>query len=402
MQLTNGNLYWQKKSKIQKTYPYLTNDTKCDVLVIGGGINGAITAYFLAQEGANVIVAEKNIIGYSMTSASPAILDSSLSSDICRFEKMYGKNNTVRLVKLCSNALDMIEKIDKKFKKNTGISRQDSLYFTNKFMQKSNMSKEFELKKDIGMNTFFLDSHHTLNLNSGVLSKDGSIVIDPYSFTQGLFDYLSKQENVRIFENTEITSVYPTTDNVVLKTNNNFKIVADNVIFSSDIDSLKYIKTAPVELYKSFTIVTKPLSFLDNVDTNFVARDTAIPSHCLRFDNDNRIIFEGESVRLSDKMADLRYLSNLSNDKYRKLANSLNKMLSIDTDMQIEYTYNTTYATTKDNLPIIDEIPNMPNCFCNLSFCSNGILYAAIGADMLRNAIKGLYTKDMGMFKIDR
>ena len=59
MQLTNGNLYWQKKSKIANTYPYLTGDTTCDVLVIGGGINGALTAYFLAQEGANVIVVEK-------------------------------------------------------------------------------------------------------------------------------------------------------------------------------------------------------------------------------------------------------------------------------------------------------------------------------------------------------
>lgn len=402
MQLTNGNLYWQKKSKIQKTYPYLTSDTKCDVLIVGGGINGAITAYFLAEEGANVIVAEKNIVGYSMTSASPAILDSSLSSDICRLEKIYGKNNTIRLVRLCSNALNMLEKIDKKFKKNTNFSRQDSLYFTNKFMQKSNMSKEFELKKDIGINTLFLDSHNTLNLSSGVLTKDGSVVIDPYSFTQGLFDYLSKLDNVRIYENTEITQIVPHTDTVTCRTNNNFKIVADNVIFSSDIDSLKYIKTAPVDLYKTFTIVTKPLGVLDNINTKFIAKDTSVPYHYLRFDNDNRIIFGGETMKFNDKMSDLKYFLNLSNDKYRKLSNSLNKILSFDSDMQLEYMYSSTQVNTRDNLPIIDEIPNMPNCFCNLSFCSNGILYATIGADMLKNAIKGLYTKDMAMFKIDR
>ena len=59
-------------------------------------------------------------------------------------------------------------------------------------------------------------------------------------------------------------------------------------------------------------------------------------------------------------------------------------------------------TNTKDGLPIVDELPNMPNCFCNLAFGSNGILYSVIGADMLRNAVKGLYTKDMNMFKLER
>lgn len=63
MQVNNGNLYWKNKSKINKIYPYLTHDIKADVLVIGGGIAGALTTYFLAKEGANVVTVEKNIIG---------------------------------------------------------------------------------------------------------------------------------------------------------------------------------------------------------------------------------------------------------------------------------------------------------------------------------------------------
>jgi len=56
-------IYWKKKSKIQKIYPYLTKDTICDVLIIGGGISGALTTYFLAKAGVNVVVIEKNIVG---------------------------------------------------------------------------------------------------------------------------------------------------------------------------------------------------------------------------------------------------------------------------------------------------------------------------------------------------
>lgn len=95
-------------------------------------------------------------------------------------------------------------------------------------------------------------------------------------------------------------------------------------------------------------------------------------------------------------------MNNLANEKYKRLSNYLNKLFNNEYNIPIEYTYNSTYVGTKDNLPIIDEIPNMPNCFCNLGFGSNGILYSAMGASMLKNAVNGLYTKDMNMFKITR
>jgi len=49
--------------KIKNTYPYVYKDMECDVIVIGGGICGAINAFFLAKDGFKVVVIEKNIIG---------------------------------------------------------------------------------------------------------------------------------------------------------------------------------------------------------------------------------------------------------------------------------------------------------------------------------------------------
>ena len=46
MRVNNGKIYWQDKSKINKVYPYLTHDIKADVLVIGGGIAGALQHIF--------------------------------------------------------------------------------------------------------------------------------------------------------------------------------------------------------------------------------------------------------------------------------------------------------------------------------------------------------------------
>ena len=402
MQLNNGKLYWQDKSKINKIYPYLTHDIKTDVVVIGGGIAGALTTYFLAKEGANVVVVEKNIIGYGNTIADLAALEYQLEIEICKLEKTIGKKGATRIYKLCLDAISKIEDINKEFKNQTGFSRQDNIYFTNKFMQKGAIAKEYEERKNAGFDAVYIDSHSLLNLNSGIVTKSASAVLNPYMFTQGLFEYLDNMDNVKIFENTRVDDIKCGFENVECKTNNNFKITADKLIFASGIETLKYLQDSPAQLYKTFTIVSKPIEKLKNFNTNFTARDNLESSHILRFAPNNRIIYTGEEIKFTDKFMDNKYLNNVSSDKYKRLFNSLQKTLYGIDNIPIEFAFNSTVANTKDSLPIIDEMPNMTNCFCNLGFGSNGILYSLMGADMLRNAIKGLYTKDMNLFKINR
>ncbi|MEG2310410.1 MAG: FAD-dependent oxidoreductase [Clostridia bacterium] len=402
MQLTNGNLFWQKKSKIQKIYPYLTNDKNCEVLIVGGGITGAITAYFLAKEGVRVILAEKNIIGYLSTSADSALLEYQSDVDMYKLEKMIGENATKRVYKLCLQALDILEDIDKEFEQNTGFKRQDSLYFTNKYMQKQMMNKECDIRKKAGFNVEFLDSHKTINLSSGVLTRRASGIINPYAFTQALISYISTFDNVDIYENTKIEDVKCKNDSVECRTNNNFHIIASHVIFTCGFETIKLLKNVTTNMYKTFTIVSKPIEELKKIETNFTAKDCSEPFHHLRFTSTGRIFFGGENIKYVDKLGENKYLTSIANDKYRKLYATLQKTFSNDYDIPIEYAFNSTYASTKDGLPIIDEIDNMPNCFCNLGFGSNGILHSIIGANMLKDAIKGYYTKDMNMFKANR
>ncbi len=403
MQITQGDVYWLRNSNINKTYPYITRNETCDVLVIGGGLTGAITAYFLAKEGANVIVAEKNIVGFGCTSGIPATLEYEIGIDLHRLERAIGAIPARKIYNLCLDALNKIEDIDREFEKNTGFHRKDSLYFTNKFINKQNMAKEFNARKDAGFNPYFLQNHELINLNSGILTKNSSGVVNPYLFTQELFNYLSDNfDNVKILENTEIIDIDSGYESVECKTNNNFNISAYKVIFASGFDSLKYMPNIPVNVYKNFVIVTTPVENLNKYDVNFTAREATDPYHSIRFTNNNRIIYSGEDAKLTDRLSDEKYLNNFANDKYKRLFGAMKKTFPNLSNVKIDYTFNTTLVNTKDTLPIIDEVPNMPNCFFNLGFGTNGILYSIIGGNMLKDAIKGFYTKDMNMFKIDR
>lgn len=55
-------------------FPTLESDTKTDVLIIGGGIAGILTAYFLQQNGVPYILVEKDRIGGGTTGNTTAKL----------------------------------------------------------------------------------------------------------------------------------------------------------------------------------------------------------------------------------------------------------------------------------------------------------------------------------------
>lgn len=402
MQIMSGNYYWKEKSKIKNVYPYLTSNLRCDVVIVGGGITGAITAYYLAKEGADVIVVEKNIIGYGETLASSAIIEAQMDLDILKLEKFIGSNHSKKIYKMAYNAIDEIENINDTIGEDLGFERKDLIYFTNKFMQKSQMQREYENRKKLGNELLFLDSHDIIDMQNGILTKGASAVLNPYMFTQSVFEYLNRMPNVRIFENTNIEDIISSYDSVKCITNNNFKILSDSLILTSGIDALRYIGNVPLEVSKTYTVITKPIKNYDELNLNFTARDSSDPHHYIRFTNTGRLIFGGENTRINDRFYDEKYSNMVANDRYKKLKSSFEKILYGIDKTSIEYASNASICNTKDSLPIVDEIPDMPNCFCNIGFGTNGIIHSVIGANMLKNAIKGFYTKDMNIFKITR
>lgn len=283
-----------------------------------------------------------------------------------------------------------------------GFKRQDSIFFTNKFMNRANIKKEIKARESLNFETQFLDSHELLNVSSAILTENASGIVNPYLLTQNIFQYLSNFDNVKIYENTEIVDIKCGYQKVECITNNDFKITVDTTIFTTGFETLKYVRTPIIDVNKSFTIVTNKLKELEKKDTNFTAKDNIEPYHYIRFSNDNRIILSGENVKFTEKLNDEKALAGIAKDRYKKLYNVLKRYIYPIDNMKVEYSYNSTFVNTKDTLPIIDEIPNMPNCFCNLAFGKNGILYSVIGANILKNAIKGFYTKDVNMFKLVR
>lgn len=74
MKLTWGQPFWPGQSRSAECEHPITAACRCDVLVVGAGITGAMIADALVASGFDVLVVDKRQSGCGSTSASTALL----------------------------------------------------------------------------------------------------------------------------------------------------------------------------------------------------------------------------------------------------------------------------------------------------------------------------------------
>ena len=74
MKYVSGINFFANINEKLKNYPYLNKNIDCDILIIGGGINGAIANYFLSKE-YDVVLVDKSRFGCCCTSMATALLE---------------------------------------------------------------------------------------------------------------------------------------------------------------------------------------------------------------------------------------------------------------------------------------------------------------------------------------
>lgn len=402
--MLKGNVFWNENINILKSYPYVNEEKNCDVLIVGGGIAGALTAYLQSKTGTDVIIVDKNILGYESTLNCDGTFISTLD-----FESNKKQKNSKKTLDKCNdllkNAMLDIESIIyevlkdddcKKYIEELGLKHTDLLYFSDKITNKMSMYKLFEKLGSKNPDVEYLEEDPIINIKTGIIIPNKGITLNPYVLTQLIFMYLSKLENVRIYENTKIIDIHSTYDNVSSITYNNFKINSKYVILTCGTSFVNYLSNIEFSLNKVFTIVTDKINELDETNLNIIAKDEN--GITISFTKDKRIVLSGEVTKNIDTEVNI---NKFSSGKYKKLYMVLNKLFNLD-EIKITNCFYANYLETKDGLPVIDELEDIPNVYCNVGVGRNGILFSMIGANCLRDISKKYHIKDMYIFRENR
>lgn len=90
MDLKSGYPFWSIRNGLTRAYPRLEQDTRSEVVIVGGGVTAALIAHELLRNGHEVVVIEQREIGWGSTSASTALLQYEIDTPMIDLAKQYG------------------------------------------------------------------------------------------------------------------------------------------------------------------------------------------------------------------------------------------------------------------------------------------------------------------------
>ena len=142
--------YWIDSAPTKPNTSPLTSDTTVDTCVIGGGIAGLTTAYFLAKQGQKVALLEDGEICSGETGRTTGYLTYVIDDGLQNIASFYGKDGARLHVDSHRAAVDIVERISKDEGIDSQFKRVPSYWISRKpkSEQKGDVDKEIKAEYD--------------------------------------------------------------------------------------------------------------------------------------------------------------------------------------------------------------------------------------------------------------
>jgi glycine/D-amino acid oxidase-like deaminating enzyme/nitrite reductase/ring-hydroxylating ferredoxin subunit len=144
----------------------LESDMTVDVCVIGAGIAGLTTAYYLVHEGKSVAVLEDGRIGSGETGRTSAHLASALDDRFFWLEHMHGADGARLAAESHAFAIDEIERISRENGIRCSFRRVAGYLFRDSDKSVDQLAKEFNAARRAGLEVSWADRAPLTNFDS--------------------------------------------------------------------------------------------------------------------------------------------------------------------------------------------------------------------------------------------
>ena len=400
MKLSSGYPFNLIKNGLPFSYPKLEKDIKTDVLVLGGGISGALTAHYLIREGIDCTLIDARTIGLGSTCASTSLLQYEIDTPLHELIKMVGEKNAVRSYKLGVSAITKLSELATK----TGMKdfeMKKSLYYAAYKKDIAFLEKEFEARKKYGFKVKWIDEDQVFkqfgfSCPGGILS-DVAAATDSYLLTHHLLQY-NIPKGLVVYDRTPVVSIKHNRFNIQLKTQEKFIITAKKLVYATGYEVVDFISKPIVKLTSTYAVASEASnSPIKPGKSDVLIWNTAKPYLYFRSTNDNRIIVGGR---------DEEFFSHIKRDKLipqksKQLQKDFKKIFP-SIPFKSEFSWAGIFGSTKDGLPYIGAYNKLPNSFFALGFGGNGITFSQVAGEIIASLLKGKKNRDANIFSFER
>ncbi|WP_046225446.1 NAD(P)/FAD-dependent oxidoreductase [Paenibacillus dauci] len=400
MDLHTGNTMWGHTLTNPPRYEQLQENLECDVLVIGGGMGGALCAREFARRGLKTVVVDKRYIGQGSSIANTGLLQYTNDKTLTACIHTFGEKNGVLFYDLCRQAMEYLLHTAPTLPMDAQLIPRSSLYFASSEQDVEGLREEYHNLKRHGFDAEYwvedrIAEHFSFRKPAGLYTH-GDAEVNPYRLVHALM-MDAVNHGAHIFEQTTITNQEFTEDGVICHAGD-LSIRARRVVFSTGYETQEEKKERGAFLMNTYAIATTPVQNLTGWHEKSMLWETARPYLYMRTTVDNRIIVGGldEPVTtVEDRDTRLVHQANQLLESVRELFPNMGP-LSIDS------AWAASFGSSRDGLPYMGPHPEYPNCYFVEGYGGNGTVYSTIAAMLLADELVGIHRPELELFSLTR
>jgi glycine/D-amino acid oxidase-like deaminating enzyme len=400
MKLRSANAFWLLKNGILETYPSLKEDINCDVLVVGGGITGALIAFQLSSEGRDTALIDKNDVAFGSTAATTAMLQYELDKPLYALIEAIGEERAVDIYQAGVDSITELEELIGDLGIECGFRRKNSLYIARSAKDKAWLATEFETRRQSELEVEWLTSEDLTkryHINgAAAICSSAAASLDAYKLSHELLRIASKKHGLRVFDHTSRVDVDYSAEKLATHTDGGHIIKSDWVIYATGYETQFMLKDKIVDLVSTYVCISEPLE-LPQYLSQTILWTTDSPYLYLRSTPDNRILIGGEDEPFRDPGTRDKLIEKKENSLLKKM-----RVMLPDIGISPDFSWAGTFGITHDALPYIGPHKDFPKSLFVLGYGGNGITFSVLAMKIISDVLAGRDNKFLDYLKFNR
>lgn len=384
------NSYWNE-SEEERKYPKLAQDVKADVAIVGGGLTGIQTAYYLSGKGLKVVVLEKDKLCSGTSGGSTGKITSQHGLLYKYLKDLNGKEYAKKYYQANEEAKENIIKIINKEKIDCDLERKNAYVFTEVEKEVQSIKEEIEYTKKLDIPSEFVNSIDLPIDIYGAIKFENQAQFDPVKYVYGLAKSIIKNggeiyENSKVLETVEDDGYY----NIITKEGS---IRAKHLVIATRYPIIKFPGYYFMKMYQStsYAILVDTHTDLE-LDGYYINRETPVLSF--------RIVKSGDKNLLLAVGYDYKTGTEIVGNPFEYLKSRVKNMYP---ESEVLKTWTAEDCISLDKIPYIGDFSDiMDNCYVATGFNKWGITSSNIGAKIITDKILGNRNEYEDIFESSR
>lgn len=395
--LHDGQSLWAESTYSTIATSALKKDARCDVLVVGAGITGALTALHLVEAGYDVIVVDRRAPGTGSTIASTAMIQFEIDQPLTALSKRIGKDRAGRVYQRSLRAVKDLKAFIKKHDLRADWVDRDALYLAGNVMGHRALDAEARARQTIGLPSAYLDAAElraTYGFDrTGAIISTGAGELDPIRTCISCLK-AARDMGARLFSPVTVTTSERDGDDIRVATKDGPQIVCRNIVMATGYEVSPAIPKGSFDIVSSWAIATQPIKPQQFWRDRCLVWEASDPYLYMRATADNRIVIGGEDA---DVDAPSRRRAAIP-AKSRKLLDKAKDLTGLD-DLECAFAWAGAFAENPKGLPVFKPLHDLKGGYAILGCGGNGITFSVVGAQIIRDWIGGKTDPDAALFR---